>query len=173
MQFDLHYLMATDPTPLPPGLLEPETDEHQMMDVAVRTVAALCKEFVQLPRVSSNIGLMGTLPPPILHLPREKPLPKPREPTRWELFAKTKGIKKRKRSRLVYDEKVKEYRPRYGRNRRTDNTTEYDPIIPAKEGVDDYPGAKDAFTVVREARLARIAKNKAQRAANLRRGGRR
>lgn len=169
MQFDLHYLMATDPTPLPPELLEPEADEHRMMDVAVRTVAALCKEFVQLPRVSSNIGLMGIIPPPVLQLPREKPLPKPREPTRWERFARTKGIKKRKKSRLVYDEKVKEYRPRYGRNRRTDNTTEYDPIIPAEEGVNDYSGAKDAFTMAREARLARVAKNKAQHAANLRR----
>lgn len=34
--------------------------------------------------------------------------------TKWERFARTKGIKKKKRSALVYDEEIGDYVPRYG-----------------------------------------------------------
>ena len=47
-------------------------------------------------------------------LPREKPAPKAKEETRWEAFAKEKGIKKRKRERMVWDEEKKEWAPRWG-----------------------------------------------------------
>lgn len=33
-------------------------------------------------------------------------IPKPRPPTMWELFAKQKGIRKEKRSRMVFDEQA-------------------------------------------------------------------
>ena len=33
-------------------------------------------------------------------------IPQPKPPTRWEQFAKSKGIKKVKRSRMVFDEKA-------------------------------------------------------------------
>ena len=36
-------------------------------------------------------------------------------PNRWEKFAETKGIKKKaKRSRMVYDENIKDWAPRWG-----------------------------------------------------------
>lgn len=31
-------------------------------------------------------------------------IPKPKPPTKWDIFAKQKGIKKEKRSRMVFDE---------------------------------------------------------------------
>lgn len=34
--------------------------------------------------------------------------------TRWQKFALEKGITKRKRERMVFDEQAKEWRPRYG-----------------------------------------------------------
>ncbi|OEH78273.1 ribosome biogenesis regulatory [Cyclospora cayetanensis] len=43
-----------------------------------------------------------------LQLPSSRPL------TRWEAFAKAKGIEKRKRSRLVWSEEVKDWVPRWG-----------------------------------------------------------
>jgi regulator of ribosome biosynthesis len=55
-----------------------------------------------------------TLPAPTTTLPREKPLPKPKEETRWEKFAKEKGIVKRKRERMVFDETAQEWKPRFG-----------------------------------------------------------
>ena len=44
-------------------------------------------------------------------------LPKPRPPTKWEKFAQTKGIVKKKRSRLVLDEATGEYKRRHGYQR--------------------------------------------------------
>lgn len=52
------------------------------------------------------------LPEPIMLLPREKPLPEPKPTTKWEKFAREKGIKKRKHSRLIWDEVSKSYKPR-------------------------------------------------------------
>ena len=64
------------------------------------------------------------LPPCTTVLPREKPvsfniiklitpffdvllqIPQPKPPTKWEQFAKAKGITKKKRQRMVFDEKA-------------------------------------------------------------------
>jgi hypothetical protein len=46
-----------------------------------------------------------------------KPLPPPKKETRWEQFAKEKGIQNRKRSRMVWDEEAQEWRPRWGYKR--------------------------------------------------------
>ena len=58
--------------------------------------------------------MQATLPPPVTRLPRAKPLPAPKAMTRWEAYAKEKGITKRKRDRMIFDEEMQEWRPRYG-----------------------------------------------------------
>jgi regulator of ribosome biosynthesis len=73
-----------------------------------------------LPSRSVPEGRVAQLPPPTTALPRAKPLPKPREPTRWEKFATRKGIVKKKRSALVFDEQEQEWRRRYGYKRAND-----------------------------------------------------
>jgi len=60
----------------------------------------------QLPVTPSSLGPIAALPPPTFQCPREKPLPKVKADTKWEQFRKEKGIKKRKRSRMVWDEYV-------------------------------------------------------------------
>lgn len=50
--------------------------------------------------------VIAKLPPPSFLLPREKPVPKARAPTKWETYAKDKGITKRKKTKLVWDEIV-------------------------------------------------------------------
>lgn len=63
---------------------------------------------------SSSITLVQ-LPQPSTELPREKPLPKPKEPTKWELFAAKKGIQaKEKSGKMVYDEASGEWVPKWG-----------------------------------------------------------
>ena len=47
--------------------------------------------------------------------PREKPLPKKKAMTKWEAFAKQKGINaKKKKSRMVWCEVTKSWKPRWG-----------------------------------------------------------
>ena len=54
------------------------------------------------------------LPDIVTPMPREKPVPKQKVQTKWEAFAEKKGIEKKKRSRMVYDDDSESYKPRYG-----------------------------------------------------------
>ena len=47
------------------------------------------------------------LPAPTTRLPREKPVPKEKQLTKWEKYAKEKGITKRKKTKSVWDEELK------------------------------------------------------------------
>lgn len=51
--------------------------------------------------------VVAELPKPAYIVPRSKHAPKPKPPTKWEAYAKEKGIQKKKKTRLVWDEIVK------------------------------------------------------------------
>lgn len=108
-------------------------------------------------------GRVVDLPKPSTWLPRAKPPPEPRAPTRWEAFAARKGIdKKGKRSKLVFDEDEGEWKRRHGYKRaRDDNDI---PIVDAKPG--DGPGF-DPFGEATEARKERVKTNRAQQLGNI------
>lgn len=48
-----------------------------------------------------------TLPKSKVILPRSLPVPSPRAPTKWERFAKEKGIVKKKKDKLKWDDVLK------------------------------------------------------------------
>lgn len=64
--------------------------------------------------LTSQVGRVAQLPAPSTPLPRAKPLPVPRPPTKWETFAAQKGIVKKKRSKLTFDEGEQTWKRRYG-----------------------------------------------------------
>jgi hypothetical protein len=64
---------------------------------------------VQHPHELREDCYMLQLPPPRFRLPREKKIPEAKSQTKWEKFAESKGIQKRKRSRMVFDEDKDEY----------------------------------------------------------------
>ena len=56
-----------------------------------------------------------TLPKKTTIFPRHKKIPLPSKiKTRWQTFAATKGIQKKKRSRMVFDENKEDWVPRWG-----------------------------------------------------------
>lgn len=56
------------------------------------------------------------MPAPRIVLPREKPVPKEQEKTKWEKFREERGLPaRRKRSRLVFDPITKDWVPRWGK----------------------------------------------------------
>ena len=97
---------------------------------ALRALQALLTALYALPFESTPLGRMAQLPTPTTVLPRAKPLPKPRAPTKWEVFAQRKGIQKRKRSKEVWDEGAGELKRRHGYQRIND--PEAVPILEAK-----------------------------------------
>jgi len=78
----------------------------------------LFQELDSLPYEQDKQGRIVELPKDDdLSIPREKPLPKPKPLTRWEKFAQEKGIEKKKRSQMVFDEDSEEYKARWGKDR--------------------------------------------------------
>jgi regulator of ribosome biosynthesis len=49
-------------------------------------------------------AIVVKLPTPTFVLPREKPLPRPKPLTKWQKYAREKGITRTKKSKLNWDE---------------------------------------------------------------------
>lgn len=95
--FDLGLLLATDPNPLPPT--DPSVSlEDRLAQTARDGAQSLINQLLTtLPLQSTQAGVLLDLPAPTTALPREKPLPAAKEPTKWERFAAKKGIKPKTR----------------------------------------------------------------------------
>ncbi|KAL8944512.1 MAG: hypothetical protein Q9216_000422 [Gyalolechia sp. 2 TL-2023] len=109
--FDLGNLLVNDANPLPPN-----PSQAQLQATARDCAQALINQLLTTcPITSSSDGVLMTLPPPTTPLPREKPLPTEKRPTKWEKFAAKKGIKdKKKEGKLVFDEETQEWVPKWG-----------------------------------------------------------
>ena len=102
------------------------------------------------------------MPDEAFRLPREKRIPEPKPETKWEKFAKEKGIKNKKRDRMIFDETFQEWRPRYGYKRANSGIDEL-PIVEVKTGQDPFA---DPWAVSRENKKARVSKNLTNQAKN-------
>jgi regulator of ribosome biosynthesis len=60
-----------------------------------------------LPTERVEEAIVAKLPAPTFLLPREKPLPKVKPLTKWQKFAREKGISRKKKSKLNWDETLK------------------------------------------------------------------
>jgi regulator of ribosome biosynthesis len=98
----------------------------------------------------------------MLVIPREKPLPKPKKETKWEKFAREKGIQKRKKGRMIYDEEKEEYAPRFGYKKANDDL--HDWAMEMKNGQDIM---QDPWEAKQKEKNQRIHKNLENQAKNL------
>ncbi|CAN6653898.1 regulator of ribosome biosynthesis [Trichomonascus vanleenenianus] len=127
VSYDFGNLAVFDTNPLNRDLLaDDKQKEAHLQSVARENVQLLVNQLLQLPLKRSTEGGDSTdhksstvplfvLPQPSTQLPREKPIPKQKAPTKWELFAAKKGIqKKAKEGKLVWDEQTKEWVPKWG-----------------------------------------------------------
>jgi regulator of ribosome biosynthesis len=83
-----------------------------------------------LPSQSVTGGRLAELPAPTTRIPRQQPLPKPKPLTKWQKFAQQKGITKRKRSKLAFDETSQTWKRRHGYGKANDEAAV--PIIEAR-----------------------------------------
>ena len=110
--FDLGNLLANDPNPLPS-----KPDEATLQATARDAAQALVNQLLSICEIkSTSDGVLLHLPTPSTPLPREKPVPTEKPPTKWEQFAAKKGIKDKKRGegKMVYDEASGEWVPKWG-----------------------------------------------------------
>ena len=113
--FDLGYLLAEDPNPV---TLDHFQLEHSLAELARDGAQSLINQLLSTcPLSSTSDGVLLSLPQPTTPLPREKPVPQPKPPTKWERFAEKKGIKaktREQRRNLAYDEESGEWKPKWG-----------------------------------------------------------
>jgi len=115
-----------------------------------------------------GVGRLAILPNPVTLLPREKPLPKPKDETRWDKFAKLKGINKRKRTKLIYEEESGEYKRRWGYKRANDPAKTDQWLIEAKAS--DKTG-DDPWAVLKKEKKERVADTEKKRQKNVNAAG--
>jgi len=109
-------------------------------------------------------AVTAKFPPPTFVLPREKPVPKPKAMTKWEKYAKEKGIeKKKKKDRLVWDDVVHKWVPQFG-YKKAQVEAEKNWAIPVKHNADPM---EDPYEKLAEDKREKVAKNELQRLRNL------
>ncbi|CAI5522288.1 unnamed protein product [Closterium sp. Naga37s-1] len=162
--FDEGNMLVNDSRPVSHPFVGPhlEQAEQQVLEMAQQAVQALAARLFALPATPHKMGRLVDLPPPITPLPREKPPPRAQGLTKWERFAREKGIQKRKRSKFVFEEASGEWKPRYGYKRAND--IKDIPILEAKSS--DVPG-EDPFAKLKADKKARAKANERQRLGNL------
>ena len=110
---------------------------------------------MDLPVEVSDIGPVYVLPNEVFVLPKSQREPEPKPETKWEKFAKEKGIKKRKRDRMVFDEEDQQYKPRFG-YKGINSGIEDVPIVEVKAGQDPFA---DPWADARKGKKDAIKKN--------------
>lgn len=90
--------------------------EPHLLALTLTSTHSLLSSLFSLPTHSTPSGPTALLPTPTTLLPREKPLPKPKPLTKWERFAKEKGISHKKREKHEWDEERGEWVARWGRD---------------------------------------------------------
>ncbi|QRW16249.1 ribosome biogenesis regulatory protein [Rhizoctonia solani] len=162
IQIDIGLLSALDTNPIDTEAYNTDLESH-LQAVARDGAQVILGALFGLPTQPSDDGPIATLPPPTTALPRAKPLPKPKPPTKWERFAAAKGIQKTKRDRREWDEERQEWVNRWGwKGKNKDQEEQWIHEVP-DNAPDDYDPAVEA----RKERKARVAKNEKQRERNL------
>ncbi|XP_052069992.1 ribosome biogenesis regulatory protein homolog isoform X2 [Mytilus californianus] len=136
--------------------------EDYLKDLSRDNTQILINRIWQLPTHREDEVVVAELPDVKTPIPREKPVPKKRKATKWEEYARMKGINKKKKGRMVYDEQSKEYKPRWGYKRANDDTKDW--LIEVPQNADPF---EDQFEKRKKKKQERTSKNELQRLRNI------
>nr|CAG4646534.1 EOG090X0CBY [Macrothrix elegans] len=162
LEYDLGNLYALDINDI--DLNQLRTDREALISRLSRdNVQLLINKLFELPTLVVENETVVKLPAPTARLPRAKPAPKPKPLTKWEKYAKEKGITKRKKANIVWDEELKRWVPRYGYRK---NLAEKE-----KNWVVEYsgtaPDTDDPRAKIKNKKQEAAAKNELQRLKNI------
>jgi len=162
LTYDIRNLTACNYSGLLIPVNEKEREEF-LKQQAQRAAQLIINRVFALPIENTSTEVLAVLPDTdTIVLPRAQHLPEPKIETKWEKFARDKGITKKKKERMVYDENDDEYKPRYG-YKRTNNGILDMPVIEVKKGEDPFA---DPWEAAREDKKLRVAKNTKQQLKN-------
>merc|ERR1711892_125497 len=161
LELDLGNMLAIDTNQLDK---EQVTTSSYLASLARDNTQLLVNSIWQLETQRVEDAVIAKFPPPTYKLPREKPAPKPKAMTKWEKYAKDKGIeKKKKKERLVWDDVVSKWVPQFG-YKKSQAEADKNWMIPLKQNADP---TEDPYAKLAEAKREKVAKNELQRLRNL------
>lgn len=168
--FDLGNLLCNDTNPLPPVSTISEADIKSAARDCAQALINQLLSTCPITKSDDSTSVTLGLPTPTTHLPREKPIPADKPMTKWQEFAKKKGIKDKKRDgKMVYDEASGEWLPKYGyKGKNKDGENDWLVEVDEKKGKKDG-GEHDARKERREERVERVKRNERRMRANERR----
>ena len=135
--------------------------ESYLQSISRDSTQLLINELFSLERESNEEGLFAKLPDYDLSLlPRFKPLPKPKPLTRWEAFAKKRGITKTKKSTKAFDEAVGDWKPKFGYGSKN---VESDWLLEVPGNADPM---EDQYEKLTKEKKERVEKNKKRQKRN-------
>ncbi|XP_022208321.2 ribosome biogenesis regulatory protein homolog [Drosophila obscura] len=161
-RLDVGTLLITDPN---------DFDDRELRDNREEYLTALTRENTQLllnaiwelPTERVDESIVAKLPEPTTVLPRLRKVPGPRPLTKWEKFAKEKGITKKKRDKKTYDDTLDKWVPTYG-FKRAEAEKSKDWILEVPQNADPNT---DMFQKKIDLRNEKVAKNEIQRMKNI------
>lgn len=133
------------------------------MQLARDNVQLLLNKVWELPTERIEEAIVAKLPPQRINLPRMKPVPRPKPLTKWQKFAAEKGIQKKKKGKLSWDEQLKKWVPLYG-FKRAMAEKDKDWVLEVPQNADPM---EDQFAKKMSAKSERVAKNELQRLRNI------
>lgn len=140
-----------------------EETEQYLLNLTRENVQLLVNGIWELPTERLDEHIVVKLPKPSFALPRARKLPEPRTLTKWEQFAKTKGIKKRVKDKKVYDEELGKWVPTYGyQHFKADHEKNW--LIEVPKNLDPMT---DMFQKKNDLKNERVAKNEISRMKNI------
>lgn len=134
-----------------------------LLNLARDNTQLLINLIWDLPTEQVDDVIVAKLPPQKTILPRMKPVPKPKPLTKWQQFAKDKGIQKKKKSKLSWDEQLKKWVPMYG-FKKVKAQNDKDWVLEVPDNANPF---EDQFAKKIEAKSERVAKNELQRLRNI------
>ncbi|XP_030758609.1 ribosome biogenesis regulatory protein homolog [Sitophilus oryzae] len=162
LEIDLGTLLAVDTNEFDTNLLKRNADDY-FLKLTRDNTQLLINQLWELPTEKVDEAIMVRLPTPKTLLPRMKPVPRPRPLTKWQKFANEKGIQKKKKSKLSWDEQLQKWIPMYGFKRaKADSTKNW--VLEVPQNVDPY---EDQFAKKTVAKSENVAKNELQRLRNI------
>lgn len=123
----------------------------------------LVNQIWELPTERLDEHIVVKLPKATYSLPRARKLPEPRQLTKWEQFAKAKGIKKTKKDKKVWDETLDKWVPTFGYQKyKADKDKDW--VLEVPKNIDPMT---DMFQKKKDLKNEKIAKNEIQRMKNI------
>lgn len=140
-----------------------QSTEDYLLSLTRDNVQLLVNQLWELPTERVEEAIVVKLPKPTYILPRSKRVPKPKPLTKWQKFALEKGIKKKKKSKLSWDDQLQKWVPLYGFQRAAAEK-EKNWVLEVPQNANPL---EDQFAKKTEAKIERVAKNELQRLRNI------